>query len=167
MVGRIFTIVLVLAAATAPGRAQPPQLRPEHRPLEFFVGKWGEGPADPSASSGAAGVVDSCEWFDGRFHLVCRSQDAKGRSLDLSVLGFDPAQGVYTRFNITREGHQTMATGKLDGKTWRWRGGDKPGAKTMHFTWTETSPDSYAYVVGTGVDGPTEVLDKGNVVRRK
>lgn len=161
MFGRTFTIVLVLAAATASGRAQTPQLRPEHKSLEFFVGKWGDGPAKPSASSGAAGAVESCEWFDGRFHVVCRSQD------DLSVLGFDPAQGVYTRFNITREGHQTMATGKLDGKTWRWRGGDKPGAKTMHFTWTETSQDSYAYVVGTGVDGPTEVLAKGNVVRRK
>ena len=75
----------------------------------------------------------------------------------MEILGFDPDEGVYTRYNYSSDGSGAFARGKLVGNTWDWRGSGKAGNKNVevHFPWTMTSSDSYTAKVEILVEGET------------
>ena len=172
MRARLLTVGLMLSVATLSGQ-QPAQPGPEHKRLQFFVGEWkfeGETKGQSGASSKVTGT-ERCEWFDGRFHVVCRGEATEeGRvTKELTLLGYDPS-GVYTRSNIGSSGEGGFATAKLDGKVWRWEGSFPRTDKTGHyrFPWTETSPDSYTALVEMSKDGKTfETVFEGTATRVK
>jgi hypothetical protein len=161
--------------AIAQTPATPPQPGPEHKRLEFFVGTWNIEGEMPPSSFGAGGkytAVQTCEWFEGRFHVLCRSdvKSPDGNEKELEVLGYSASEGTYTRYNIGSSGNGAFATGKLNGKTWDWRGDAKVQGKItqFHFPWTEISDDSYTFTVESSAKGsPTTILAKGKAVRVK
>src|SRR5262245_49191390 len=69
--------VAVSASAQAP---QAPKPGPEHERLGYFVGKWtseGEMKPSPFGPGGKTTGTDRCEWFEGKFAVICHS-DGKG-----------------------------------------------------------------------------------------
>ena len=75
---RILALSLGLAAAAGVALAQAPEAPkpgPEHKALQYFVGKWtseGELKPGPFGPGGKMTSQDTCEWFAGGFHVVCR-----------------------------------------------------------------------------------------------
>jgi len=172
MVSRVLLIAGVLAlvpqVAIAQSGAESPKPGPEHKRLEFFVGKWKwEGVAKPSqfGPGGKTTGTTNCEWFEGRFQVICRSElmGPSGNGKELEILAYSPAEAGYTRYNITSDGQGALAHGKLSGKTWQWHGESKTAGKSMRFDfpWTETSPDSYTakLVVTSNGAAPVTVIE--------
>jgi hypothetical protein len=169
--------VLVLGNLAASDRliAQQKQPGPEHQRLQFFVGQW-RSEADIKASEfGAAGketATQTCEWFDGRFHIICRTDATSpgGSNKQIEVLTYDSNRQAYTRYNMGSFGESVLATGTLDGKTWRWRDESKTKGKVIRvdFPWTETSPDSYTFKIEMSIDGgPATTIAEGKATRVK
>src|SRR5688572_18950405 len=84
-------------AAQAP---QAPKPGPEQERLGYFVGKWtveGEMKPGPMGPGGKFTASDNCEWFEGRFSVVCRSEGKMpmGPSKSLGILGYSTEEKVY------------------------------------------------------------------------
>ena len=88
----------LVGTAQAP---QPPKPGPEHKRLEYFVGKWtseGEMKASPMGPAGKMSSTDTCEWFEGRFAVICRSdgKSPMGPMKSVGILSYSPEDKVYT-----------------------------------------------------------------------
>ena len=78
---KLVALALITAPALLSAQApQAPKPGPEHQKLAYFAGRWSE-TADmkpgPMGPGGTMTGTSSCEWFQGGFYLVCRSN---GRS---------------------------------------------------------------------------------------
>ena len=107
----------VFAMVTVAAQTQPPQAPkpgPEDKKLDYFVGKWthtGEMKPGPMGPGGKASWTETCEWFEGRFAIVCRS-DGKGPMgpmKGLGIMSYSPEEKVYTYVG-TDSGGMTMTT---------------------------------------------------------
>jgi hypothetical protein len=150
--------VLVAGPAWAQTPAAQPRPGPEHERLGFLIGKWKlEGEAKPPSGPDEkiSGTV-ACEWFDGRFHVICRS-DLPEAMKQLEIFGYSPKDGAYARYFINSNGQDGLDTnGKVTGKTWDWSGGEfKEDGKTIHprAVVTEVSPDSWISKGSVSIDG--------------
>ena len=94
-------LVLALSAgvafAEAPGEAPKPG--PEHKKLGYFVGKWtseGVVKANPFMPEGTFSAADTCEWFEGGFAVVCRSEGKgpAGPAKSLAIMGYSTEEKV-------------------------------------------------------------------------
>jgi Protein of unknown function (DUF1579) len=109
------------------------------------VGRW---QVEGEVASGKFKATSTCEWFEGHFHVICRSDATtpEGNSKTLEVLTYDTSSGAYTHYNIgsLRE-NSLFSTGKLEGKTWRWHAepGTQGQKQVYDSWWTETSANSY------------------------
>src|SRR3954468_4576917 len=68
---------MVSAASLQVAAAQAPKPGPEHARLGYFVGKWnaeGEVKPGPMGPGGKFTSADNCEWFDGRYSVICHSE---------------------------------------------------------------------------------------------
>ena len=144
--GAVLTVFLT-TSQPVPAQPQPSE---QHKRLEFFVGDWkseGEEKSSPAGPGAKSTSTEHCEWFDGQFHVVCGADitESGRKSKELVVLGYDSQAAVYTRYHIGSDGQSSMATAKLEGKTWRWQGGSK--GMQVRFPWTETSADSFDFEV--------------------
>jgi hypothetical protein len=88
-------------ASPATAAAQAPQPGPEHARLGYFVGKWnveGEVKPGPMGPGGKLTSSDTCEWFEGRFSVICRSDGSSpaGPTKSLGILGYSAEEKVYT-----------------------------------------------------------------------
>src|SRR5436309_7959309 len=96
----------IIAGAQAP---QPPKPGPEHQRLEYFVGKWtgeGEMKPGPMGPGGKITSTDTCEWFEGHFAVICRS-DGKtpmGPSKSIGILSYSPEEKIYTYYGVDNSG---------------------------------------------------------------
>lgn len=146
--------------------AQPPEApkpTPEHQRLGYFVGQWkGEGEMKPSdmGPGGKVTSTDKCEWFEGKFAVVCRSegQCPMGATKSLGVMSYTPEQKVYTYYGVDNMG-MTMATvprGTVQGDTWTYTSEDMMGGKKMktRVVIKEVSPTVHTFAMDTqGADG--------------
>lgn len=148
----VATVVGVqLVAAQAPRAPKP---SPEHARLGYFVGKWnaeGEMKPGPMGPGGKMNASDNCEWFEGRFSVVCRSEGTTpmGPSQSMGILGYSTEEKVYTYYGTDNSG-MTMATvsrGTVKGDTWIYTDeGSMGGTKVKsRVTIKELSPTSYAF----------------------
>jgi Protein of unknown function (DUF1579) len=95
---------------------KPQKPGPEHQRLKFFVGRW---QVEGEVASGKFKATSTCEWFEGHFHVVCRSDATtpEGNSKTLEVLTYDTSSGAYTHYNIGSLRESSLfSTGKLEGK---------------------------------------------------
>jgi hypothetical protein len=149
-----------LAAAQAP---QAPKPGPEHKRLGYFVGKWtteGEMKPGPMGPGGKMKSTDSCEWFEGQFSVVCRSEGTSpmGPTKNIGILGYSPEEKVYTYYGVDNS-NMTMASvprGTVRGDTWTYTdestwGGQKVKSRV---TIKELSPTKYTFKMeAQGADG--------------
>ena len=163
----VFTACILLSiagvqfvAAQAPPATKP---GPEHARLGYFVGKWtaeGEMKPGPMGPGGKMTSTDTCEWFEGRFSVICRSEGKTpmGPSKSIGILGYSPEEKVYTYYGVDNT-NMTMASvpkGTVRGSTWTYTdegvmGGQKVKSRV---TIKELSPTSYTFTMEMqGPDG--------------
>ena len=140
-----------------------PKPGPEHQRLGYYVGNWTtEGEVKPS-EMGPAGKItstDKCDWFEGRFAVVCHSdgKSPTGPTKSLGILSYSPEEKVYTYYGVDNSGY-TMTTaprGTVQGDTWNYTdesmmGGKKVKSRVMI---KELSPSAYTFKMDLqGPDG--------------
>jgi hypothetical protein len=147
--------LIVAAQATKPG--------PEQARLGYFVGKWtaeGEVKPGPMGPGGKFTSTDNCEWFEGRYSVVCHSEGAMpmGPSKSIGILGYSPEEKVYTYYGVDNTG-MTMSSvpkGTLKGDTWTYFDQGTMGGKQYksRVVIKELSPTSYSFKMDMqGPDG--------------
>ena len=157
--------LLSLLASTVASAAAPeaPKPGPQHQRLAYFVGNWtSEGEMKPSewGPGGKMTSTDKCEWFEGKFAVVCHSQGTcpMGATRGIGITSYSPEQKAYTWYGLDNMG-MTMTTvprGTLQGDTWTYHDESTMGGKKMKMRVTikELSPTSYTFAMDMqGADG--------------
>lgn len=140
-----------------------PKPGPEHQRLSYFVGNWTtEGEMKPS-EMGAGGKIsstDKCDWFAGRFAVVCHSdgKSPMGPTKSLGILGYSAEEKAYTYSGVDNSG-MTMTTvphGTVQGDTWTYNDESMMGGAKVksRVTIKELSPSAYTFKMDMqGADG--------------
>ena len=142
---------LPLAAAPA---QEAPKPGPEHKRLSYFVGTWkaeGELKPGPMGPGGKFTSTDKCEWFEGRYSVICHSEGSMpmGQSKSIGLLGYSTEDKVYTYYGVDNSS-MTMASvprGTLRGDTWTYTDEGTMGGKKVksRVVIKELSPTSYSF----------------------
>ena len=149
-----FVVILLSSAAGLVAQAPPQKPGPEHRKLDYFVGKWtstGEMKASPMGPAGKLSMNDTCEWFQGGFAVVCNSQGTSpsGPTKSIGVMGYNMDQKMYTYYGLdnTAMSMTTVAKGAVQGDTWTYNDEGTMGGQPYkaRFVMKVVSPTSYTY----------------------
>src|SRR5215470_16938350 len=105
----LFALAAFAAVLSAQNPPAPPKPGPEQQKLAFFAGRWtseGEMKPGPMGPGGKVSGTDVCEWFQGGFHLVCRSEGstAMGATKSMGILGYDTERKRYTYYGVDNSG---------------------------------------------------------------
>lgn len=161
---RIGSAAITISVIISLAHAQTPRTPgPEHARLENLAGQWtieGESRGDRFTRS------ETCEWFAGRFHLICRSEadGATGVVKGQSIIGYDADAKNYTFYFISSIGTSILMRGTVEGTVWTWNGELRVGGEMMkaRTTITDQSPTSYSFKMeGSFGDGPWMLLEQG------
>jgi hypothetical protein len=159
-----FAVVSVAGVSSAAAQAQqPPKPGPEHARLGYFVGKWtaeGEMKPGPMGPGGKTTSTDTCEWFEGRFSVICRYDGTgpMGPSKGIGILSYSPEEKVYTYYGVDNSS-MTMASvpkGTVRGDTWTYTDEGTMGGKKVksRVIIKELSPTAYTFMMEMqGPDG--------------
>ncbi len=157
--GMILGVALMLAAG-AMGQMEAPKPGPELKKLDVFVGPWTlEGNMKPGMMGPGGSMTENekCEWMEGGFYLVCRSEykSAMGDGVGLSVMGYSAEDKAYTYREFDSFGEFDDSRGTFDGDTWTWTSNEKMNGMTMkgRFTMKMTSATSYTFTFEMSQDG--------------
>jgi len=177
------TLLVIIAVALAvpclafgqPQTAQPPNPGPEVQKLAYTVGTWkveGETKAGPFGPAGKFSGTDTCEWFAGGFHMVCRGEGTgpEGKTTDLVILAYDVEAKAYTYHYISSRGESGSSKGSLTGGTWTWLWDGKAVGKPAKYRLTEVevSPTSSTFKLESSVaGGPWTVIEEGKSTKVK
>jgi hypothetical protein len=121
------------------------RLNTESCRCELRAGPWGP--------AGKISGTDTCEWFAGGFHVVCRgefeSTGSSERMTNLEIVSYDAEAKVYTYHGITSFGATVSGKGSVTGNTWTWLWDEKVAGKPARFreTRVEKSPTSHTFVL--------------------
>jgi hypothetical protein len=174
--------VIVFLALAVPclafGQAQtpqPPKPGPEVQKLAYTVGTWkveGEAKAGPFGPAGTFSGTETCEWFAGGFHVVCRSEGTgpAGKATELAILAYDVEAKAYTYHYISSRGESGSCKGALTGNTWTWLWDAKAAGKPAKYRLTEVevSPTSSTFKLENSVaGGPWTVIEEGKATKVK
>lgn len=171
----LLVAVLLVIALRAQAPEGPPKPGAEHDRLAYFVGKWaseGEAKATSFGPGGKYVATETCEWFAGKFAVVCKADGNMmgGKFYSLSVLSYDSYAKTYVYFETNNWGENVFSRGKADGDTWTWNNDTPMGDKTVHgrFTMKQASPDqaTYKFEMAAGSDPMTLVME-GKQTRQK
>ncbi len=159
----ILSGALAFGVATSALAQSGPTAAPtaEHKALQYFVGEWttdGEFKQTAFGAGGRGGSTDSCTWFDGNLHVICRGEGRLpgGTKAHLGILSYDPARRAYTYYGIDGTGLTDLAVGKRTEKTWEFTTSpvDVNGKSyESRYTIVETSPTSYSFKWETAEKG--------------
>jgi hypothetical protein len=145
--------VLSLQDASAQG-AQPPKPGPEHQRLGYFVGKWkaeGEMKPGPMGPGGKMTSTDNCEWFEGHYSVICRSEakTPMGSNKSIGILGYNTEEKVYTYYAVdnTNMNMASVPKGRLQDDTWTYTDEGMMGGQKMksRVIIKEISPKEYSF----------------------
>jgi hypothetical protein len=171
----VIVVVLAFAVPCLAQTAQPPKPGPEVQKLAYYVGTWkteGETKAGPFGPAGKLSSTDTCEWFAGGFHIVCRGEGTgpSGKRTSLGIEAYDVEAKVYVYNGIDSFGENEGAKGSLTGNTWTWLWDGKAAGKPAKYRYTEVqvSPTSYTFKVEYSVaGGPWTVVQEGKSTKAK
>ena len=137
-----------------------PKPGPEYQALAFFEGTWrfeGDVKESPLGPAGKVSTTETCEWVEGGFALVCRSEGTNpmGSTSALAISSYDAAQKAYTYYGVEANMPPFMAIGHREGKVWNYTTESTMGDMTVmtRVTIAETSPTSYSFEMETSTDG--------------
>jgi hypothetical protein len=153
--------ILAVAVFADDAIAQAPSRRrgPEHTRIGYFAGGWiveGEYKDSASGTGGKYQGSETCGWFSGGFHLVCRSKGSGpvGSGTGLSIMSYDPAERTYSYHAINSFGDEFFVRGTVDRQRWTFTSEqmveDKP--TRIRITLTEKSPTSYTFRMETSTN---------------
>ena len=171
----IFLLLVAVAGISAQGPSGPPKPGPEHEKIAYFAGKWtsdGEIKPGPFGPGGKFTFTETCEWFAGKFALICNSEGMMaGMPIKgMSVMSYDMAENSYVYFETNNLGENTYSHGSVAGDTWTWTNESKMNGKTMQsrFTLKQLSADtcSYKFEMASGSE-PFMVIMEGKQTRQK
>jgi Protein of unknown function (DUF1579) len=142
----------------------PPKPGPEHKKLEYFVGKWtveGEIKANEFVPAGKIVSTETCTLGPGGFYVECRAEGQLPTRL--AILAYDSHAKVYTSYYANGGGLVGTATGSVSGNTWTWMVEDKFAGKAIkgRTTITMSSPTQYTskYEMADEKGGYTTILE--------
>ena len=161
--------VILICGFTALSLAQappaPPKPGPEHKKLEYFLGKWtveGVIKANEFVPAGKTVSTETCTLGPGGFYSESR---AEGGQLPtrLAIMTYDSNAKVYTSYYFNNVGLVGTATGSVNGNTWTWMEEDKFAGNAIkgRATITMSSPTQYTmqYEMADEKGGYTTILE--------
>jgi len=154
-----FTSLLLAQAPPA-----PPKPGPEHKKLEYFLGKWtveSEIKANEFVPAGKTVGTETCTLGPGGFYVESRSEGQLGARL--AIIAYDSHAKVYTSYYANSGGLVGTATGSVNGNTWTWMVEDKFAGEVIkgRTTITTLSPTQYTskYEMADEKGGYTTILE--------
>jgi hypothetical protein len=147
-------VVLMSSAAGLVAQAPPQKPGPEHRKLDYFVGKWtttGEMKASPMGPGGKISMTDTCEWFQGGFAVICHGQGTgpTGPTKNIGIMGYSTDQNKYTYYGLdnTAMAMTSVAKGTVQGDTWTYNDEGTMGGQPYksRVVLKVVSPTSYTF----------------------
>ena len=167
-------IALLTTVAAARQPAQVPKPGPEQKRIGYFAGNWrfeGEAKPSPLGPGGKIASTESCDWFAGGFHLVCRTKGTgpMGSSTGQSTMSFDAGRKAYAFHAVNSMGSVIFVRGQVDGKVWTWSDDVTIEGKTMQIraTVTEESPTAYSFKLEAGDGSKMAVVEEGRATKVK
>ena len=151
LTGSLALVGAALVVAAAARAQEPPKPGPEHQKLDYFVGTWkitSEMKANPLGPAGRMMGTERCEWFAGRFHLVCES-DATGPSGEIhsmAVMSYDTEQRSHVYYAISSVAPDAeYAKGAKTTDGWNWTSESRAEGKTIRsrFAMFSMTPANY------------------------
>jgi hypothetical protein len=151
----------LLTAVSLQAQAPPPPAV-ELQKLAFMTGHW---TVEGTATMGPPGTpatkwseTSDIDWMDGKYFLVENSTmdlGPMGKGHEMSVMGYDSDNKVYTRTSFDSWGEADKATGTVNGDTWTWLSDEHMGGQIMkgRFTMKVLSPTSYTMKYELSPDG--------------
>jgi hypothetical protein len=145
--------VVLVCASSAIAQNVPSKPTAEHKKLEYFVGKWtttGDMKPSPFGPGGKITTTDACEWFQGGFAVVCRTEGKgpTGPVKSIGIMGYSTDQKVYTYYGVDNTA-MTMASipkGTVEGDTWTFNDEGTMGGQPYKGRFVlKTSPGSYTF----------------------
>jgi hypothetical protein len=152
---------VVNGAATAFAQAPPsPKPGAEQKVLEYYVGKW-TGQAElkpgPFGPGGKLTSADTCEWFAGGFHVICRGEGSgvMGNMKTIGIISYNAGDKAYNFYAIDSLGSAELSTGTKTGDTWTFTSDSVFGGMSFKskYTIVESSPTSYTFKWEMSQDG--------------
>ena len=150
----IIFCAFVLAVVGTVAAQDKPKPGPGHDKLGYFLGNWkseGDVKESPFGPAGKFSTKDHCDWFDGKFAVVCHS-DGKGPTgptKSIGILGYNGEEKVYTYYGVGNDGMTMMSIprGTVQGDTWTYDDESMMGGKTMksRYVIKQLSPTSYTF----------------------
>jgi len=160
--------VILICGFTARLLAQPPPAPPkpgpEHKKLEYFLGKW-TGESDIKANgyvpAGRSVGTETNTLGPGGFYVEHRAEGQFGTTV--GIMGYDSHAKVYTSYYASSIGLVGTGTGTVNGNTCTWMVEDKFAGKAVkgRTTITMLSPTQYTskYEMADGKGGYTTILE--------
>ena len=150
---RSLAVVALLSAVSSPSLpAQDPP--PETAKLSYFEGTWdlsGEDQKGPMGPGGKTSGTEKCEWFEGRFALVCHADvnTPAGPGKSMSTYTFNSEKKKYSFDGIDSYGADISATATIISGAWHWTSfpmSMPDGSYLIRYTVTPVSDKEYSYV---------------------
>ncbi|HEU4385226.1 MAG TPA: DUF1579 family protein [Anaeromyxobacteraceae bacterium] len=152
---------LLFAPAALAQAPKAPKPGPEHERLGYFVGKWkseGTVAENPFMPAGKVTSSDSCEWFEGKFAVVCRSQGKgpMGPSKGLGIMSYSAEEKAYLYYGVENNpmAMTTVPKGTVEGDTWIYTDESKMGDKVVKSRYTIKVLDKKSYTFKYEMEGP-------------
>jgi len=151
-----------LSLAQAP--PAPPKPGPEHKKLEYFVGKWtveNEMKANEFMPASKTAATATATLGPGGFYVENRVEGDLWTTL--AIMAYDSQAKVYVSYYANNVGLVGTGTGTVNGNTWTWLVEDKiPGRVVKgRTTITVLSPTQFTskYEMDDGKGGYTTILE--------
>ena len=155
-------LTLITVSAWAQMGTQPGA---EVKKLDYFVGTWtteGTIAQGPWGMGGKFTAMGTAEWMAGNFFLQSHSEakmppEIGGDIKDLTIMGYDTQQNVYTYEAFGSQGRHESSKGTLAGDTWTWTSSANYGGMDIQqkMTLKQLSPTSYTMKFEVSMDGKT------------
>jgi hypothetical protein len=156
----LLIILLCSIAVSAQAQMEAPKPAPELKKLDYFAGNWkteGDMKPGPGYPGGKVSGVDHYEWMKGSFFVVGHSdfKATAGDGTELSVMGYDATEKVYTYAAFNSGGQRETAKGTFEGDTWTWNSNETMGGMHSRYIVKILSPTSYTFKFELSQDGTT------------
>jgi hypothetical protein len=170
-----WTLALLFALPARAEGPKAPRPGPEHRRLGFFAGKWkaeGVMNENPFMPAGKVTSRDTCEWFPGRFAVVCRSKGKgpMGPTQGLGIMSYNAEEKRYLYYGVDNSpmAMTTVPRGTVEGDVWTYDDESKMGGQTVKSRYVIKKLDgkSYSFKWETlGPDGQWKTISEGKSTR--
>lgn len=178
MARKILSAAIVASFLLAfPARAEDkaPKPGPEQERLGFFVGKWktaGSIQESPFMPGGKFSEKATCEWFAGKFSVVCRGkgQGPMGPSESMGIMGWSGEEKVYVFYGVENSpmAWTTVPKGTWADGTWTYEDESRMGGQMVksRYVIKQAGKNSYTSTWSVlGPDGQWKVLMEATSTR--